>query len=115
MMDGNVIDLQYLKELSSGNREFEIEMIDMYLEQTPEIVSEIGEAFQSNDLKKVKSLSHKLKSSVIIFGAKLLHEKLAEIEELAADDNNLAEISGLLKIVEEQSKLSIELLQKEKL
>jgi HPt (histidine-containing phosphotransfer) domain-containing protein len=114
-MNENVIDLQYLKELSSGNREFEIEMINMYLSQTPEIVSEISEAFHLNDLKKVKSLSHKLKSSVIIFGAKLLHEKLAEIEELAADDNNLAQISGLLKIVEEQSRLSIELLQKEKI
>ena len=114
MMNKIVIDLQYLKELSSGNREFEIEMIDMYLAQTPDIVSQIVIAFHENDLKKVRSLSHKLKSSVIIFGAKLFHEKLGEIEELAADEKNVVQISKLINIVEEQSRLSVEQLLKEK-
>jgi HPt (histidine-containing phosphotransfer) domain-containing protein len=114
-MNEKVIDLKYLKELSSGSKEFEIEMIDMYLLQTPDLVSQIKNAFSQKDFLKVKSLSHKLKSAVIIFGAKELHEKLGEIEELAVDENNLDQISELIKIVEEQSILTVDQLSKEKL
>ncbi|MES2139849.1 MAG: PAS domain S-box protein [Bacteroidota bacterium] len=83
--DSDLIDLNYLKELSDGNKEFEKEMIELFLNQVPVDVSALDVAFKSSDAFHVKSLSHKLKSSMSVVGLSGLASYLSFIEKNASN------------------------------
>lgn len=84
-MDSNLIDLNYLMELSDGNKEFEKEMIELFLNQVPGDVSALDVAFKNSDAFHVKSLSHKLKSSMSVVGLSILSPHLSFIEKNASN------------------------------
>ncbi|MDO9184878.1 MAG: PAS domain S-box protein [Bacteroidia bacterium] len=83
--DSNPIDLSYLKELSDGNKQFEKEMIELFLNQVPGDVSSLDVAFKNSDALQVKSLSHKLKSSITVVGLSILSPHLSFIEKNASN------------------------------
>jgi PAS domain S-box-containing protein len=83
--DPDQIDLSYLKELSDGNKEFEKEMIELFLNQVPGDVSSLDVAFKNSDAFLVKSLSHKLKSSMSVVGLSILSPHLSFIEKNASN------------------------------
>ncbi|MES2284958.1 MAG: PAS domain S-box protein [Bacteroidota bacterium] len=83
--DSDLIDLNYLKELSDGNKEFEKEMIELFLNQVPIDVTALDAAFKSSDAFHVKSLSHKLKSSMSVVGLSILSPHLSFIEKNASN------------------------------
>lgn len=63
-----LVDLSYLKELSGGSEEFEHEMIELYLNQTPVELSGLETAIQESDYANIKAIAHKLKSSFSLMG-----------------------------------------------
>lgn len=79
------IDLSYLKELSDGNKEFEKEMIELFLNQVPGDVSALDVAFKNSDAFHIKSLAHKLKSSMSVVGLSTISPHLSFIEKNASN------------------------------
>ncbi|MES2396210.1 MAG: PAS domain S-box protein [Bacteroidota bacterium] len=90
--DSDLINLNYLKELSDGNKEFEKEMIELFLNQVPLDISALDVAFENSDAFLVKSLSHKLKSSMSVVGLSGLASYLSFIEKNASN-KEMSELS----------------------
>jgi signal transduction histidine kinase/DNA-binding response OmpR family regulator len=64
----HVIDLQYLKELSLGDSEFENAIIRQFIVQVPEELGLLNEAVQKRNKQQIKSIAHGMKSSVAYLG-----------------------------------------------
>ncbi len=82
--DENLVDLSYISELSGGNKEFENEMIELFLSQSPTDMDILEKAVGDQNYTLIKALSHKLKSSYALLG---INENgiLEEMEQKAAD------------------------------
>ncbi|AHF14149.1 chemotaxis protein CheY [Niabella soli DSM 19437] len=97
------IDLSYLKEISSGNKEFEKEMIGLLLMEVPEQVTQLQEAFANRDFPAIKVYTHKLKSLVPILGAPETIPFLNSMEKDAIadkiDDENAAAFDGKIAYI----------------
>lgn len=77
----HVVNLDSLKEFSGGNKQFEKELIELFLQQVPSDMGELGKGFQESNNFRIKSLAHKLKSSMLVIGLSGLIEDLDFIED----------------------------------
>jgi HPt (histidine-containing phosphotransfer) domain-containing protein len=75
-----IIDLSYLKEVATGDTEFIIEMIDIFLMQTPGYVEQLTAAIDLKDWTKMADLSHKIKPTLAFMGVESAKNTLQEIE-----------------------------------
>lgn len=80
-----VIDLSYLKEVASDNTEFIIEMIDIFLEQTPKYVELLTIAIENKDWSKIAEMAHKIKPTLAFMGVNEARDMMASIETRARD------------------------------
>jgi|GEM_PF-128182 signal transduction histidine kinase/CheY-like chemotaxis protein len=91
--DGELLDLDYLKEVSGGNTEFEISMIKQFLQQVPDELEAMKEAFDKTNYPELTHFAHNLKTSVSFMGlAKTLDHYLDYIEKNAGIQNVHANI-----------------------
>lgn len=109
------LDLSYLQQLSGGIIEFENEILQMFVDQTPEDFGLLKEAIKTNDIKRVGEIAHKMKSSTQIVGSAQCSELLESIELKAKANASVEELLPLveqtelqLKEVMEEIKLLIE-------
>lgn len=77
------IDLTYLNEIASGSAEFMIEMIDIFLEQTPEYLQQLTDSVKVQDWKSVGDIAHKIKPTLAFMGVEYAREVMTEIERKA--------------------------------
>lgn len=71
--------LEYLTELSGGDRNFETELIDLYLKQIPEETERTRLAILSGNAAQVREISHKIKSTFDIFGRTDFSDAFAQL------------------------------------
>jgi HPt (histidine-containing phosphotransfer) domain-containing protein len=62
------LDLTLLQEIADGSDEFIVESIDMFLQQTPVSLQDIGNAFDQMDWATAGAAAHKLKATLGFFG-----------------------------------------------
>jgi HPt (histidine-containing phosphotransfer) domain-containing protein len=62
------LDLSLLKEIADGSDEFLIETIEMFLDQTPKLLTVIDNSIVEMDWVTVGSSAHKLKPTLGFFG-----------------------------------------------
>ncbi|OFX77514.1 MAG: hypothetical protein A2X12_10760 [Bacteroidetes bacterium GWE2_29_8] len=86
------INLSYLSQISGGSKDFELEMMQMFIDQIPDAITNLGIAVDSKDWDRVRAISHKAKSSVGIFGMNEIKDNLFFIEKNAKELSNLDEI-----------------------
>ncbi|MRX46010.1 Hpt domain-containing protein [Pedobacter puniceum] len=81
-MDHNqiIIDLSYLREVASENIEFMVEMIDIFLDQTPGYLSNLSDAIENKNWQKIAESAHKIKPTLGFMGIESARETMAEIE-----------------------------------
>ncbi|WP_169818746.1 response regulator [Niabella ginsenosidivorans] len=79
----NAVDLSYLREISSGNKEFEKEMIELLLAEIPEQIESLTTAVAAEDFQEIKIYAHKLKSLVPIVGAPDTAPFFSDLEDKA--------------------------------
>jgi HPt (histidine-containing phosphotransfer) domain-containing protein len=83
-----LLDLDYLKDVSGGNAEFEISMIEQFLQQVPVELEAMKEAFDKTNYPELIHIAHNLKTSVSFMGlAKKLDHYLDYIESNAGIQN----------------------------
>ncbi|MFD2864475.1 Hpt domain-containing protein [Mucilaginibacter antarcticus] len=62
------LDLTLLEEIADGSDEFIVESIDMFLQQTPVSLHDVGNAFDEMDWTTAGAAAHKLKATLGFFG-----------------------------------------------
>jgi len=90
--DEIIIDLSYLIEVASGNNEFIVEMIDIFLAQTPGHVDELNTAIQAKEWKRIAEVAHKIKPTLSFMGVESAKDVMAEIEKDARNEENYENI-----------------------
>ena len=68
-----VINLEYLEELSGGDKVFEKSMVEQFLQQVPDELKAIQDAFTKSNYGEVAQIAHNMKTSISFMG---LTEKL---------------------------------------
>lgn len=77
------IHTKQIDAISAGDIEFKIELIDIFLEQIPEFISEMNNSYNNGDWDTLAREAHTAKSSALTFG--------------------MDETGNLLKIIQEQT------------
>ena len=78
--------LAELREMTGGDREFLVEMIDTFLDDGSARLAEMEAAAGAGDASALRRAAHTLKSNCRTFGASALAGQCQRIEELAAGD-----------------------------
>ena len=86
------LNMDYLTELTGGSAEFMIEMIDIFLEQTPLYFEQMGEALQAGDWKNVAGIAHKIKPTFAFMGIDSAREDMQNLEHLVRKQESVAGI-----------------------
>ncbi len=96
----NPYNLNYLLEME--DLEFLNEVLQIFLDTTPEILSEIRQAIIEENWLQVYEKAHKLKSSLGILQLNKMLAIVSQIELDAKEERNLSRISENLDVVEDQ-------------
>ncbi|NCD69831.1 Hpt domain-containing protein [Mucilaginibacter agri] len=83
MADNQDLDLTFLYEIADGSNEFIVESIDMFMQQSPELLHLIDTAITANDWPAAAASAHKLKPNLGFFGMLESQTAMQEIEHLA--------------------------------
>ncbi len=91
------IDLSYLSEIASGSTEFMIEMINIFLEQTPIYFTQLNDAINSKDWKTTGDIAHKIKPTFAFMGLACAKDVMQEIERKARNLDSVDSIPETMK------------------
>ncbi|HRH65079.1 MAG TPA: response regulator [Bacteroidia bacterium] len=98
------INLTYLKQIAEGNDSFIIEMLEMFLNKTPEALENLDASFRQSNWEELKQIAHRIKPSFGYIGLSGTQKLLAEIERLSEDHINPERIGELVGEVRQVSK-----------
>jgi PAS domain S-box-containing protein len=91
------VDLTYLYKRTKANPELMMEMIDLYLEQTPSLISKMKQSLSDQDWSSLYTSAHKIIPSFSIMGINKENEDLArKIQEYSTSKENLDVIPELV-------------------
>jgi HPt (histidine-containing phosphotransfer) domain-containing protein len=91
------VDLTNLNERTRDNRELILEMITIYLKQTPPLISQMKQGLHDKDWDSVYTAAHKLIPSFSIMGIPKDFEDIAKkIQEYSGTQNHLDQVRGLV-------------------
>ena len=82
------LDLEYLREVSGGDDEFEIEILQTFAESAPDLMEALATAIDACDAAAVRHSAHTLKGSSRSIGGQSF-AKVCETIELAAKQHDL--------------------------
>ena len=94
-------DLTELKIYSNGDKEFEADMFQTFLNQTSEFLSKTEYYLLQNNMVEIGRIANKFKSSVSIFGMAAIRQNLDFIEDACiknADRDHIEKIYNALKV-----------------
>lgn len=97
------IDLSYLRDVSSGSNEFMIEMIELFLNQTPAYFDQLNQFINEENWARVAEIAHKIKPTLAFMGADAAKESMAEIENYSRSLTNTELIGPAFKSLYEFS------------
>src|SRR5438045_3268969 len=89
------LDLSLLDEIADGSDEFIVESIDMFLQQSLEIMEAVAAGLAAGDLSAAGTAAHKLKPTLGFFGMLNTQALMQQIETACKMGNeSVAEISA---------------------
>jgi HPt (histidine-containing phosphotransfer) domain-containing protein len=91
----HVCNLSYLTASMNGKKHLILEIIDLFLKQTPEELAGMNKAIGLNNFTAIRSFSHTMKSSVTIMGIAELLPVLQEMEDLGNTETDMDRIKDL--------------------
>jgi HPt (histidine-containing phosphotransfer) domain-containing protein len=104
-------NLDYLKSHSANNPKFVIEMIQMFLKDTPEYISEMKKCLAVSDWKGLHKYMHKIRPSIDLIGMpKEIGSMAKQIDEYCREQTNLELIPEMFTTVDQAfTKVYVEL------
>jgi len=106
-----ITNLDYLKEMSAGNKTLMVEMIDIFKNQVVDFFSEMNNLYENKEYEKLGRLAHKAKSSISIMGLNDLATELKTFELKAkkgADTNTYPTFINKFKIITDQAVVELD-------
>ncbi len=75
------INLDYMKEISRGNKAYEKKVTGQFIDAMPQEIALLESAFHNNDIKSLRSTAHNMKTTISIMGlTERLFPTLDELE-----------------------------------
>jgi HPt (histidine-containing phosphotransfer) domain-containing protein len=103
--------LTRLQELEQEtDSEFVIELIDIYISETPKQIQAIAAALTTQTFASLMIAAHTLKGSSLNLGAKQLGALCLKLEELGRAGNSIPEGTGMVEIENEYENVKTTLL-----
>ena len=97
-----LVDLTYLRQRTQSDPELMKEMINIYLEQTPVLVTAMREGFQKQNWDLLQAAAHKISPSFRIMGIAGDNESVTrKIQELATLQLNSELLPHMISSIEE--------------
>ena len=94
-------DLTYLKQRTKSNQKLLVEMISLYLEQTPTILGAMKQSDADKDWPSLYIAVHKLIPSFAIMGINADFENMAKkVQEYASKEQNVDKIQSLVILLD---------------
>jgi len=62
------IDLQYMKEVSQGNIDYEKTVTEQFIDAIPSDLSTIEKAWHNNEINQLRKIAHNMKTSISVMG-----------------------------------------------
>ena len=94
------INLNYLKELADGDKDFMVDMVQTFIDNAPSYLHEFN-AFKSElDVENLGKVAHKSKATFLFMGLDHLSNTSASLEKLCKGNANTTEILQLLNQLE---------------
>jgi len=95
-------NLNYLNTRTKSNRVLMMEMISLYLEQTPPLINEMKLSLSNKDWKLLHTTVHKIIPSFSIMGISVDYENMArKVQEYASSQQQTENISDMVLKLEE--------------
>ena len=82
-------DFTYLESITGRDKEITEELVSVFIEQVPECISELNQAFEDKDYEALSSYAHKYKSTVVIIGLSETESRLKNLELSLKDGKKL--------------------------
>ena len=95
-------DLSLLKTYSKGDADFELDMIQTFLDEAPAYRSEMAQFLKEKKIKEAGLLAHKFKSSVDIFGMSDLRLLLDSFEKNCSQNISSEELMVKISLMVEE-------------
>ena len=91
------IDLEYLNTRTKSNPQLMMEMISLYLEQTPTLISAMKQSMEEQDWISLHAAVHKMIPSFSIMGMGIELETMAKkVQEFATNQEQIGEIKKMV-------------------
>ena len=94
------LNLDYLNLMADGDDDMKATMIEMLVEELPEVMDKMKTAHEVADWNELREVSHKMKSTLAFVGNDAMTEANKEVEDIAKNggDNavKLPELLGIL-------------------
>ncbi len=94
------IDLSYLENITGGDNEVMVEMIDLMLAETPKHIDKIKQSYKKENWRELRAESHKLKPMFLYVGLTALNEIAQDLEKYAKETTHLELIPQLINELE---------------
>jgi CheY-like chemotaxis protein/HPt (histidine-containing phosphotransfer) domain-containing protein len=78
-----IINLDYLNEFAQGDKDFIIDMINIFLENAPQFLENLEKGYVENDWEKLRYNAHKFSPQLAFFGLNSIIIDVDKIEEYA--------------------------------
>ncbi len=109
-----IYNLEYLKSVTPGSNTFPIQIIELFLIDTPKTILKIKEALEVSNWVEVYSHAHKIKPSISMLGfSGDIIDTLLKINEFSKNCTNLDQIPSLFYTLNQGLERAYTELQKE--
>lgn len=83
LQDNSPINLEHLRQLSDGDAEFELELLQVFVEDTQSHLEAARNAIATNDCKTIEREVHQIKGASANVGAQVMQVLALELEKQA--------------------------------
>ncbi len=94
------INLQYLDMMTEGDSDTRQTMLEMICEEVPAEMKKMVTAWKNGDVKTLKEVSHKMKSTLAFVGNDALTEANRGIEQVAMGYVEKTQLAGYFEVLE---------------
>lgn len=111
----NPAALENLREMIGGDDAFLVELIDTFLADAPQMLSDMHQALEGRDVVVLHRAAHSLKSNSADFGATVLSDLCRELEELSKAGmlTGVAGLTGQVDAEYARAKAALEAMRKD--
>ena len=109
-----IINISYLEEITGGDKEMILEMLDLFISDIPKHIEKIDEFLSSNQIIEVGREAHKLKPTLQYVGLIKMFEDIKQIEEIAKNGSGKEQLEELVSSLKLQKDVSVEALEEKR-